>query len=103
MTETRVKSRSQFWFILADFLTMSLWLLLVAEMWFQSDITLCNKNREFESVSRATKIAQNQKLPNGKKSANIKPISKAVCYQKTTPMVEFHKLINIGIKIIKKT
>jgi hypothetical protein len=76
---------------------------IMVESWMQSDITLCNKNREFEIASRTAKIAQNQQILKGKKPPNIiKPLSKAACYQKTTPLVETHKWLNKSLSGVKK-
>jgi hypothetical protein len=75
---------------------------LLIETWMQSDIAFCNKNREFEMVARTTAITKNQKLPKGKKRTAIKPLSKALCYKKTTPLVETRKLFNQILAGIKK-
>jgi hypothetical protein len=75
---------------------------LVVESWMQSDISLCNKNREFEVVTRSTAIAKNQKLSKSKQS-RIKLLSKAVCFQKTTPLIETRKLLNKVLVGVKKS
>jgi uncharacterized membrane protein len=69
---------------------LGLVLLPTINSWFQADLDLCRKNKEYEQVA-INKSIQLQK--NSKTKKPIPKASKVVCFTKTTPMIEFRKLL----------